>query len=493
MNKKRPAKRTRGNSSSAQPTGSEQATENNDNQAKRPRVSASPNPPTLFNQPSLPVAATAPVSFSSAPSSMPFSLFQGNQQQIPQQPVSQPQTSQQPAAGNGSGMFYGFSLEAAGITLPRGLSAEERRQRLLAIEQEISHQAANPPVRPPSELDPLPKKDFIGRLYEIPEGEESTRLGEILRQKNEDILDRSKRQGKDRNNLAAKNTRGRREETIDQTRELLIGRETTANFWKVLAISRGASPGAWEAVPENVKEAMADEIWTRFNAAEEKRTRDDKTAKAERQSANTKAHVALVNEDRLRKAKEVEEIRRQLEEEAEDAAMSQRASLPTRPAMPNATQQHPHPVPLTPPGQQSHFPQPEMQHGHYNGQGFVQQQQQQHTFYENAQPQHLPFADLPVQPGTQERHSRMQSDPGMMSQLGFGYGQDLSAEQQTDLALHQFIYEQGSFEQGGVSAQSVGNLETYPGPIDPALNDPNAVTEDQFPSNHFQPFNGYGQ
>ncbi|KAI8713174.1 hypothetical protein NCS52_01261100 [Fusarium sp. LHS14.1] len=210
----------------------------------------------------------------------------------------------------------GYSFEKAGLTIPDVGSAADYDKIMTSIDFELAHQAANPPVLPPSELKEMAAKPLPEAPYEIPE--DNPRLAEILRAKNKQILEKGKMLDKERNNLAAKATRDRRNEIILQSRVMLNDREAELNWWKLRAITLGAEPTEFKNLPEELKKAILSVVEQRVSEGDAKRSEDTAKNKSQRQSTRTAKSNKHVQKDKEAKAKEVERLRAELE--ANDAA-----------------------------------------------------------------------------------------------------------------------------------------------------------------------------
>ncbi|RSM03964.1 hypothetical protein CEP52_007098 [Fusarium oligoseptatum] len=193
----------------------------------------------------------------------------------------------------------GYSFEKAGLTIPGIKSKTEYDKIMASVDFELAYQEANPPVLPPSKLKEMAAKPLPEAPYEIPE--DNPRLAEILRAKNKQILEKGKLLDKERNNLAAKATRDRRNEIIDESRILLNDREAELNWWKLRAIVLGADPNEFKDLPGELKKALF--------------------TKSKRQSTRTAKSNRHVQKDKEAKAKEVARLRAELE--ASDAAALQ--------------------------------------------------------------------------------------------------------------------------------------------------------------------------
>ncbi|KAF4471692.1 hypothetical protein FALBO_1393 [Fusarium albosuccineum] len=219
-------------------------------------------------------------------------------------------------AGSGR-KVAGCPLEDAGLSLPAFLPAIEHERRLLAIDQELSYQESNPPVLPASTLPGLPPKQFMGALYEIPD--DNPKLAEILMKRNTEILAKSKKEDKSRNNMAAKSTRDRRIEALKLTREVLNEHETELHWWRLRAITLGAQPGEWRAVSDQVKTSMRKTLEERLKEANLKTEKKMNEKNKERMSTHTSKHSKLTKADSIAKAKEAAQLKAQLEREESEA------------------------------------------------------------------------------------------------------------------------------------------------------------------------------
>ncbi|RMJ17385.1 hypothetical protein CDV36_002939 [Fusarium kuroshium] len=224
-----------------------------------------------------------------------------------------------PQPGFSERKIAGYSFEKAGLTIPGMKSKTEYDKIMASVDFELAYQEANPPVLPPSKLKEMAAKPLPEAPYEIPE--DNPRLAEILRAKNKQILEKGKLLDKERNNLAAKATRDRRNEIIDESRILLNDREAELNWWKLRAIVLGADPNEFKDLPGELKKALLSVVEQRVAEGDAKRSEDSAKTKSKRQSTRTAKSNRHVQKDKEAKAKEVARLRAELE--ASDAAALQ--------------------------------------------------------------------------------------------------------------------------------------------------------------------------
>lgn len=187
----------------------------------------------------------------------------------------------------------GYPFEKAGLAIPEVDSEADYNKIISSIDLELAHQEANPPVLPPSELKEMAAKPLPEAPYEIPE--DNPRLAEMLRAKNKQILEKGKMLDKERNNLAAKATRDRRNEVITQSRVLLNDREAELNWWRLRAITLGARPDEFGKLPNELKRAILSVVEQRVSEGDAKRSEDSAKNKSQRQSTRTaKSNVSWV-------------------------------------------------------------------------------------------------------------------------------------------------------------------------------------------------------
>ncbi|RSL73279.1 hypothetical protein CEP54_000387 [Fusarium duplospermum] len=232
----------------------------------------------------------------------------------------------------------GYPFEKAGLTIPNVESQADYDKIIASVDFELAHQEANPPVLPPSKLKEMAAKPLPEAPYEIPE--DNPRLAEILRAKNKQILEKGKLLDKERNNLAAKATRDRRNEIIAQSRVLLNDREAELNWWKLRAITLGADPNEYQNLPGELKKALLSVVEQRVSEGDAKRSEDSAKNKSKKQSTRTAKSNKHVQKDKEAKAKEVARLRAELE--ASDAAALQATQSSMNPqAIMEPYQQHP--------------------------------------------------------------------------------------------------------------------------------------------------------
>ncbi|CZR36793.1 uncharacterized protein FPRO_02947 [Fusarium proliferatum ET1] len=206
--------------------------------------------------------------------------------------------------------FGGVTLSEAGLgpdpTLPK--DDVDGRFKMIVAEIKNQTQAQNIPIPPLSALPKLPPKPFVGGLYLMPPGVQDARLKEVLKQRNVVILKRQKDVALARNNLAARRTRERREEKEKNRREMMAKLQLQMNWWRLKAISLGANAGAWNAVHQDYKNKMLQDMNEKVCKAESKQSKEIKDIRGAEHSARNSKNSRLTNLDKPKKEKGVQAI-----------------------------------------------------------------------------------------------------------------------------------------------------------------------------------------
>ncbi|KAJ4270514.1 hypothetical protein NW762_002201 [Fusarium torreyae] len=228
----------------------------------------------------------------------------------------------------------GVSLQNALLAPAAALPHQEVERRFALIDYELASQQAKAPILPPSTLAQQPPKEFVGATYRIPAGVNHPRLKAIIDEKNKRILEKGKQVDLERNNLAAKGTRNRRDESLTKFRRLVNDKEVELNWWRLKAIALGADPREWDVVPGSIKQTMTDDMDRKVRKADDLSAQTAKKRKSSQHSARNSENSRLLKEDVARKEQEVREILATLE--AEDAAAAG-ASAPAPPTITTAS------------------------------------------------------------------------------------------------------------------------------------------------------------
>ncbi|KAM0438813.1 hypothetical protein ACHAPT_001573 [Fusarium lateritium] len=215
-----------------------------------------------------------------------------------------------------------YAFEEAGLAMPPDLEDADYEKIIGFIDWELARQEANPPVLPPSQLPEMVDKPLPEAPYEIPD--DNPRLAKLLLEKNKIILQKSKRLDKERNNLAAKATRERRAEALENTRILLNQRDSELNWWKLRAITFGADPNEYANLRGEVKQSILSGIEQRLVEKDQENSEHHAKNKSQKQSNRTASSNKHVQKDKEAKAREVALLKAKFE--AEDAAALQLAS-----------------------------------------------------------------------------------------------------------------------------------------------------------------------
>ncbi|GKU01688.1 hypothetical protein FLAG1_03628 [Fusarium langsethiae] len=200
------------------------------------------------------------------------------------------------------------TLARAGLGLPHFLTREEIHRRVCFIDETLQLQRTNAPILPPSELTQPGPKPFTPKPYKVPASIKDSRVRSFFDKKNHDLCTKNKQIDLDRNNQAAKGTRSRREEALDQYRQLANEQAIELNWWRIKAVSLGADYREWDQVPGTVKTNMTTEMSERVKKLEAAAAKEAKKQRSAIHSARTKENARLSKEDEARKKKEVQEV-----------------------------------------------------------------------------------------------------------------------------------------------------------------------------------------
>ncbi|KAF9765695.1 hypothetical protein IL306_002002 [Fusarium sp. DS 682] len=214
-----------------------------------------------------------------------------------------------PSHPRSHGKFLGgVKLSQLGLGPHPSLSPEEVENRFKLIDLEITHQQSRIPSQPPSRLPPQAPKEFVGPTYQVPPGFENTPLEKVLQRKNKAILTTQKQVDLERNNVAAKGTRNRREEALQNLRHIANMLQIETNFWRIKAVSLGADAREWDVIGDSLKMKMLEDMNTKVRLAEDAQSAEIKRRKGIEHSARNSENARLTKEDSIRKEKEVQAL-----------------------------------------------------------------------------------------------------------------------------------------------------------------------------------------
>ncbi|KAG5756986.1 hypothetical protein H9Q70_000402 [Fusarium xylarioides] len=226
----------------------------------------------------------------------------------------------------------GVQLSQVGLGPDPTLPKDDVDGRFKMIEAELKNQIHpdSIPIPPVSTLPTHPPKEFVGGLYLMPPGVEDARLFKVLYERNQVILKKGKQVSLERNNLAAKRTRERREEKEKNLRNLISNLQVQMNWWHLKAVSLGANPGEWNAVPEVFKTKMLKDMNEKLCKAESAQSKHIKRIKGLEHSARNTELARLSKLDTPKKEKEVQAIMAAMEvkDRERQEAQSQGQELP---------------------------------------------------------------------------------------------------------------------------------------------------------------------
>jgi len=183
--------------------------------------------------------------------------------------------------------FGSVMIQRAGLGVPRGLSAPETVRRLTSIQEELARQQDIGPVLPPSELSPQVPKGFTPKPYQVPDDIDDRRVHEFFARKNKDLCTRNKQVDLERNNMAAKGTRQRREESLSQYRNMAKDLTIQLHWWRIKAASLGADLKEWDELSGHTLNAFNREMDERMKRLEDEAAKKAKKEKAKAQAAIT--------------------------------------------------------------------------------------------------------------------------------------------------------------------------------------------------------------
>ncbi|KAJ4138071.1 hypothetical protein NW768_001887 [Fusarium equiseti] len=204
--------------------------------------------------------------------------------------------------------FGSVMIQRAGLGVPQGLPAPEAVRRLTTIKEELARQQNIAPILPPSELSPQLPKGFTPKPYHVPDDIDDRRVHEFFAQKNKDLCTRNKQVDLERNNMAAKGTRQRREESLSQYRNISKDLTIELNWWRLKAASLGADLQEWDRLSGHTRNSMNAEMDARMKRLEEEAAKKAKKEKSKAQSAINSQNSKLAKQDAQRQKKEIKQV-----------------------------------------------------------------------------------------------------------------------------------------------------------------------------------------
>ncbi|KAF4946900.1 hypothetical protein FGADI_10813 [Fusarium gaditjirri] len=267
--------------------------------------------PAALQQDTGPVAAglQALVSLPGDPSSEMGADNQQTDLDLPIDPQLQVQYDASSMDPRAHAMFVGgVKLSQVGLGPDPALPKDDVDGRFKMIQDELKNQAFKIPIPPVSALPRQPPKEFVGSTYQMPPGDKDHRLMEVLRRRNEIILNRQKQVDLGRNNLAAKGTRERREEKEKNLKKIISKLQVENNWWRLKAVSLGANRREWDAIPEPLKNQMLQDMDGKVCQAEKAQSVDIKRIKGLEHSARNTGNARLSKQDEAKKKNEVQAI-----------------------------------------------------------------------------------------------------------------------------------------------------------------------------------------
>ncbi|KAK7422242.1 hypothetical protein QQX98_001765 [Neonectria punicea] len=186
----------------------------------------------------------------------------------------------------------GFPAEAASLVIPGNLTPNEFHRRANEMERELAYQRANPPALPKSDIPELPEKPPSEPWRRFPNNVTPEQRRAIEAENNR-IATTNQRIERERNNQAAKKSRMKRLEALERTRRILNDRSAECDWWRLKAMSLGASVSEWDNLPDEIKMNMVDEIKDRVQAMDSLLEEDKRDQETRRRTARNKARAAL--------------------------------------------------------------------------------------------------------------------------------------------------------------------------------------------------------
>ncbi|KPM43579.1 hypothetical protein AK830_g2941 [Neonectria ditissima] len=186
----------------------------------------------------------------------------------------------------------GYTVDVANLVIPTNLTPGEFQRRVSEMEQELAYQKANPPALPRSDIPELPEKPPSEPWRRFPD-DVTPEQRQAIEAENNRIATTNQRIERERNNQAAKKSRMKRLEALERTRYLLNDRSAECDWWRLKAMSLGASVSEWDNLPEEVKSSMVNDIKDRVQEIDLLMEGDKRDEEARRRTARNKARAAL--------------------------------------------------------------------------------------------------------------------------------------------------------------------------------------------------------
>lgn len=164
----------------------------------------------------------------------------------------------------------GASFEAAGLAFPANLDAVEVNRRQGELDRELQRQVDNPPILPPSDVEDVDPKPQIQKWIKLPESADDQTRETIVKQNNL-IAAENQRIERHRNNQAAKKSRKKRVEALNNTREILNKKCAECDWWRMKAMTLGAKSEDWDNVPRMITDKMIRDIADRVQKIDDER------------------------------------------------------------------------------------------------------------------------------------------------------------------------------------------------------------------------------
>ncbi|KAH6895230.1 hypothetical protein B0T10DRAFT_455498 [Thelonectria olida] len=173
---------------------------------------------------------------------------------------SPPEAARAPQPQSSKLRIVNTPIENAGIFIPPALAPEEYNRRREQIALELRRRRDRAPALPRSAIADLPPKPPAEQWHTMPDEEITLDEQDAIMEANNRIAANNQRVDRERNNQAAKKSRQKRLEALDNTRTMLNDCYIEMCWWRMKAISLGASDSDYAAVPAAVKQDVLREL-----------------------------------------------------------------------------------------------------------------------------------------------------------------------------------------------------------------------------------------
>ncbi|KAH7136516.1 hypothetical protein EDB81DRAFT_902472 [Dactylonectria macrodidyma] len=189
-----------------------------------------------------------------------------------------------------------YTLQAAGLSIPTNIPAQEMRRRQAEMERELAYQEANPPALPMSQIPDLPPKPTAEDWVPFPDEPIPENEHRRIEAENNRIAKTNQRIERERNNQAAKKSRQKRLEALGNSQRITYDRSASGDWWRLRAMALGASASDYDEVPQQIKDGMVKVIEQRVTAVDEENENIRKQEEARKRIDRTRARAARKGE-----------------------------------------------------------------------------------------------------------------------------------------------------------------------------------------------------